>query len=145
MMKRLVACVIMLLATPLLAKNNPPSMPGVDAPELAGLGPDTVGFKTLTYIHRAQPNLQSADPKADNIPMHDRKLVVDIWYPAVAKKGAKRMIYRAAFWGEPPKPPVTFTAPGLAVLNAKATGSAHPLVIVSHGYSNAPADRKSVV
>ena len=139
MMKRLVACVIMLLATPLLAKNNPPSMPGVDAPELAVLGPDTVGFKTLTYIHRAQPNLQSADPKADNIPMHDRKLVVDIWYPAVAKRGAKRMIYRAAFWGEPPKPPVAFTAPGLAVLNAKATGSAHPLVIVSHGYSNAPA------
>ncbi len=139
MMKRLVACVIMLLATPLLAHNNPPSITGVDAPELAGLGPDGVGFRTVTYIHSAQPDLQSADVKTAAVPMHDRKLVVDIWYPALASKGAKPVTYRAAFWGEPPKPPVAFTVPGLAVRNAKPAGAAHPLVLVSHGYSNAPA------
>jgi predicted dienelactone hydrolase len=139
MMKQLVTCAIMLFAAPSLAKGTPPSITGIDAPELAVLGPDAVGFKTLRYIHRAQPDLQSPDPKTGLVQMHDRNLVVDIWYPALFRKGAKPVTYRAAFWGEPPKPPVAFTVPGLALLNATPTGMAHPLIIVSHGYSNAPA------
>ncbi len=138
MLKLLVAATTLSLVTPLQADANPPSIPGVDAPELAALGPDGVGFRTVTYIHRAQPDFQAVADKTDMVPMHDRKLVVDIWYPAAVSKRAKRMTYRAAFWGEPPRPPVAFTVPGLAVLNAMPTGTAHPLVILSHGYSNAP-------
>jgi predicted dienelactone hydrolase len=137
--KQWVVGAAILLASPLSAQNIPPSVPGVDAPELAALGPDGVGYKTLTYIHTAQPDLLLVDPKTGTVPLHDRKLVVDIWYPAATIKGAKRVTYRAAFWGEPPKPPVAFTVPGLAVQNAKPIGAAHPLVIVSHGYSNVPA------
>ncbi len=138
-MKRLTACAFLLLAVPSFAMSGPPGIAGVDAPELATLGPDGVGFKSLTYIHRSQPDLQLVDPRTGEVPMHDRKLVVDIWYPALVKKGSKYLTYRAAFWGEPPKPPVSFTVPGLAVMNATPTGAAHPLIIVSHGYSNAPA------
>jgi predicted dienelactone hydrolase len=138
-MKRLTAFAFMLFAVPSFAMSGPPGITGVDAPELAALGPDGVGFKSLTYIHRAQPDLQLVDSKTGEVPMHDRKLVVDIWYPALVKKGSKYLTYRAAFWGEPPKPPVSFTVPGLAVMNATPTGAAHPLIIVSHGYSNAPA------
>jgi predicted dienelactone hydrolase len=138
-MKRLTAYAFMLFAVPSFAMSGPPSITGVDAPELATLGPDGVGFKSLTYFHRAQPDLQLVDPKTAEVPMHDRKLVIDIWYPALVNKGSKYLTYRAAFWGEPPKPPVSFTVPGLAVMNATPTGAAHPLIIVSHGYSNAPA------
>lgn len=116
----------------------PPSIPGVDAPELAALGPDAVGVRTLTFVHRAQPDLLAAGI-AGVVPLHDRALVVDIWYPALVKPGASRVRYAAKFWGEPPRPPVAFTVPGLAVRGAPPVGRAHPLVIVSHGYSNAPA------
>ena len=114
-------------------------MPGIDAPELAALGSFGVGFKTVTLIHRAQPNLTGADPKTAIVPLYDRTLAVDIWYPAAVKHKAPAVTYRAAFWGEPPKPPVSFSVQGLAVLKAKPAGRAHPLIIVSHGYSNAPA------
>ncbi len=139
-MKYMTALCMALVATgPLQAHNVLPSVPGVDAPELAGLGPAGVGFRTINLLHRTQVDVQNGDPATGLAPVHDRELVVDIWYPAIVKKWAKRVIYRAAFWGEPPRPAVAFTVPGLAVMNAKATGHGHPLVVVSHGYSNAPA------
>jgi predicted dienelactone hydrolase len=135
-----VACPLPVHANPL---NTPPSVPGVDAPELAALGRDGVGYRTVTLVHNAQPDLQRAElktgPNTGTVPLHNRTLVVDIWYPAKPKKNAKPVIYRAAFWGEPPRPPAAFTVPGLAILNAAPAGALHPLVIVSHGYSNAPA------
>ena len=118
---------------------QPPSIPGADAPELAAVGPNGVGFRTATLIHREQPDFQAADMGTAVVPLRDRKLIVDIWYPATAGAKARRMTYAASFWGEPPQPPVAYTVPGLAVLNAPASGTGHPLVIVSHGYSNAPA------
>ncbi len=125
------------------AEARPPALTGTDAPELAALGPDAVGFRTLIFVHRRQPDLQAVDPKSDAVPLHDRKLVVDLWYPATVQHGVKRgampVTYQASFWGEPPKPPVRFTVAGLAVRDAKAVGNRHPLIIVSHGYSNAPA------
>jgi predicted dienelactone hydrolase len=132
-----------LLLLPLAAAANAggtvPSIPGVDAPELAAIGPDGVGFRTLTLVHKAQPDFQAVDAKTGVVPLRDRKLVVDIWYPARVAKGAKPVTYRGTLWGEPPHPPAAFTQEGLAVLNAKPVGRKHPLVILSHGYSNAPA------
>ncbi len=139
MLKWAITGLSLLIGAPLSANTSPPSAPGVDAPELAALGPNGVGFKSVTYHHRAQPDLQAADAKTGTVPLHDRALIVDIWYPAVVTKSNRHITYRAAFWGEPPRPPVSFTVPGLAVLNAKPVGAGHPLVILSHGYSNAPA------
>jgi predicted dienelactone hydrolase len=136
---RLLQALGLMLSMTVAAEAKPPSVPGIDAPELAALGPDGVGFRTVTFVHKAQPDLMAADAKTGAVPLHDRKLNVDIWYPAAVTKGAKRLTYRSSLWGEPPRPPVPFTVPGLAVQNAKPVGSAHPLVIVSHGYSNAPA------
>lgn len=120
------------------AVARPPSVPGADAPELAAMGPNAVGFRTITLVHRAQPLLEVSNPKAP-IALHDRKLVIDIWYPATVSRGAKPVTYRGTLVGEPPRPPVAFTQAGLAVLGAKPAGRNHPLVILSHGYSNAPA------
>ena len=126
----------MALASPLAA--NPPSVPGVDAPELAALGSDAVGYRTLNFVHRQQPDFQAGELTSAPVPLKDRTLVVSLWYPAAATD-APRATYKASFWGEPPKPPVAYTVPGLAGRDAPAVGSNRPLVIVSHGYSNAPA------
>ncbi len=142
-MKHMFALAILLCANPLNAQNTdiirPASVPGVDAPELAALGRDQIGFRTITLVNKRQLKLDVVDLKPDAATIYDRKLVVDIWYPATVKRGAKPVTYRAAFWGEPPRAPVAFTVPGLAVLGAKPVGNGRPLVIVSHGYSNAPA------
>ena len=116
-----------------------PARPGVDAPELAKLGPAGVGFRSVTFVHRDQPDLEHADPKTGAVRLHDRRLQVDIWYPAQVRKGAPKALYRGTLWGEPPRPPVAFTQAGLATPNAPRDGQRHPLVILSHGYSNVPA------
>jgi predicted dienelactone hydrolase len=137
-LRALAALFLALLLAPAWAAS-PPSVTGADAPQLAALGKEAVGFRTITLIHRAQPDVQNADPKTGAVQLRDRKLVVDLWYPATTKRGAKPVTYSASFWAEPPQPAVRFTVPGLAVRDAKTRGAGLPLVIVSHGYSNAPA------
>jgi predicted dienelactone hydrolase len=111
--------------------DGPPSRPVVDAPELAALGPHAVGVRTLTLVDR-----EAADVVA---PHHDRALQVDLWYPAIAVHGAKPAIYSGSLPAEQPGPPAAFTVPGVAVRDAKPDGGHYPLVIVSHGRSNATA------
>ncbi len=127
------------LVAPVASIAAPPSVPGTDAPELAKLGAYGVGFRTVTLVHKAQPDVENTDPKTQVVTQRDRSLKVDIWYPAIVRKGAKTVTYRGRLWGEPPRPPVSFSQAGIAVAGASPTGNAHPLVIVSHGYSNNPA------
>jgi len=130
------AC-LALLAAPVLA--GVPSMPGVDAPELAALGANKVGFRSVLLTHQNQPDVENGASGGTEVPLVDRNLRVDIWYPATVKNGAKPVIYRGSLWAEPPFPPVNFSQKGMAVSGAKAAGGKHPLVIISHGYSNNPA------
>ena len=120
---------------------GPPSVFGVDAPELAALGPFQVGVRTLTLVEAAQPDILAMDPKTATVPKADRTLRVDIWYPAVAvnSPGAHRETYSGTLPSEPPAPPATFTVQGIAIRDAHPAGQAYPLVVVSHGYSNATA------
>ncbi|HVC02187.1 MAG TPA: hypothetical protein VND80_08290 [Steroidobacteraceae bacterium] len=126
------------LTTPALAER-PPSVFGVDAPQLAHLGPHAVGFETITLVQHGQVDVLAYDPATGTAPKRDRRLVVDIWYPAVAEPQASRVVYSAAFPAEPPAPPAHFTIRGIAVRGAPFAGADHPLVVVSHGYSNEPA------
>ncbi len=141
MIKPLVIGLLLALSVPSHAgkTDNIPGRPGIDAPELAELGPHAVGFRSLTYIHRAQPYVEANAEPTGSVPLRDRRLVVDLWYPATHSLRAKRVIYSSSLPGEPPGPPVAFTQAGLAVAGAKPAGAGHPLVIVSHGYSNSPA------
>ncbi len=108
-----------------------PSRPVVDSPELAALGPLTVGVRTITLV----------DHNADDVaaPHADRRLTIDIWYPAHAARGAKAAHYDGSLPAEKPGPPATFSVPGIAVRNAAAIAGHYPLVVVSHGRSNATA------
>lgn len=132
--------VAFILAAPAAAKDSvpPPSKPGIDAPELAALGRYSVGYKSVTFVHRDQPNLLATDVAGGTVPLYDRKLSVDLWYPAKGRSSAKPVVYRGTLYGEPPQSPVAFTQRGIATANAKPDVDQHPLVIVSHGYSNSP-------
>lgn len=140
MTRNLLLSALLGLAAPALACPTPqgPAHVGVDAPELAHLGASGVGFRSVTFVHKNQPDLENPDPKSGAVALHDRSLRVDIWYPAKIGKGQRCVIYRGALWGEPPHPPVAFTQIGLAVAMAEPTGRNHPLVLVSHGYGNDP-------
>ena len=137
MIRNLTASILLLSTAPVLA--SVPAEPGVDAPELAALGSFDVGFRSVTFTHKNQPDFETANIEGSKVATADRELQVDVWYPAKVKTGAKAMLYRGILPAEPPRPAVSFTQKGLAVAGAKSTGSKYPLVIVSHGYSNNPA------
>ena len=133
------ALILVVVAFPANAQSNVPGNPGIDAPELAALGSYSVGFRTVAFVNKGQPDLENAEPSTGAVLLVDRTLQVDIWYPARVAKGAKTVTYRGSLWGEPPAAPASFRQPGLAVANANPVGRDHPLVVVSHGYSNNPA------
>ncbi len=119
------------------ALANPPSQPGVDAPELAALGSFAVGVRTLTLIEHDAIDVLSLNPDTGLPTTHDRTLLVDLWYPATNTVGANPLTYHATFPTEVPNQSIEFSATGLAITNAKPLLGPHPLVVVSHGYSNA--------
>lgn len=106
-----------------------------DAPELAASGPFAVGVTTMELINEAQLNIQEIS--AGVAPTYDRKLTVEVWYPA---KGSKEgnAVYADVLGipGNPNRPLVPFSFLGRAVREAEPDQSAgpYPLLIVSHGY-----------
>jgi predicted dienelactone hydrolase len=114
-----------------------PSQPAVDAPELAKLGSLAVGVRTTTYVHTDQPNVLAFNATSGVLPHHDRTLIVDIWYPAHDVGKAHPETYTANLPGEPSSPAAVFSIPGIAIRNAPPIAGKYPLVILSHGYSNA--------
>lgn len=117
--------------------HEAPSRPGVDAPELAHLGRFQVGVKTISLVDAAEIDVLAFDPVTGTAPRHDRELKVDLWYPAEVTSDAPREIYSGSLPAEPPAPPTRFSIPGIAVRDASPAAGRFPLVIVSHGYSNA--------
>jgi predicted dienelactone hydrolase len=133
----LLLAMVVLCIGPVYA-GEPPSRYGVDAPELARPGSDAVGFKTLHLVQPGQPDVLAFDAATGTAPPKDRSLTVELWYPARAAPGAPRVHYTGTLPSEPPAPPARFSIPGMAVRDAPLSGADHPLVIVSHGYSNDP-------
>jgi predicted dienelactone hydrolase len=135
---RIGSAVVLLCAALTCAAANPPSIPPIDAPELAALGPLAVGVRTLHLVDRDQYNVLAVDPKSGAVPREDRPLEVDVWYPTQPLSGARPETYHDTLPAEPPAPPAPFDVAGIAVRNAPMIRGAYPLVIVSHGYSNVP-------
>lgn len=121
-----------LVAAVLPSGSNAPAVPSVDAPELAQLGPHPVGVAEAAFVQRAQ-----ADPtRGDDRPLvADRELSLKIWYPAAA--AGPGITYRAAMSGADARD-VAFTVPGIATAGAAAAAGSFPLVILAHGFGNAP-------
>ncbi len=125
-----------LCASALLAQQ-PYSVPPADAPELAHRGPYKVGVRTLELVHPGQPDILKFDKETKKAPLYDRKLTLEIWYPAVVPDGAKELTsYTSPMPRSWPGLPASFEIPGKAQRDAPpaADGGPFPLVIVSHGY-----------
>jgi predicted dienelactone hydrolase len=133
----LFAAVAVLGACQVGAAAAPPSQFGVDAPELARLGEFAVGVRTLALVQRKQEDVLGFDSARGSVPKSDRTLTIDLWYPALAPAGAQREVYSGSLPSElPASAPANFTVPGIAVRDAPPAGKAHPLIVVSYGYSN---------
>jgi predicted dienelactone hydrolase len=143
MLRAVLAMAALLALAPFCrAAQEAPSLHGVDAPALALPGTHAVGFKTLRLVQPAQIDVLAYDPATGSAPRRNRRLTVDVWYPArPIPPGTATVVYRASLPSEPPAAPAHFTVPGIAVRGAPAetAGAGFPLVIVSHGYSNDPA------
>jgi predicted dienelactone hydrolase len=137
LMRNIVLLAIVCCLRPALA-GEPPSRYGVDAPELARLGDDAVGVKTLHLVQHAQLDVLAFDAASGSAPLVDRALTVELWYPAHPRRGAQRAVYTASLPSQPPAAPASFSIAGVAVRDAPSAGRNLPLVIVSHGYSNDP-------
>jgi predicted dienelactone hydrolase len=136
-MRKMLLLGIVFACGPVLA-GEPPSRFGVDAPELARLGNQAVGVKTLHLVQHEQIDVLAFDAAKGSAPPVDRALTVELWYPARPAPSAPHVVYSASLPSEPPAPPAHFSTPGVAVRDAPPSGAGHPLVIVSHGYSNDP-------
>ena len=140
-----IACEVLILLALLVVcaeqvlAGGPPSRYGVDAPELAHLGTDEVGVRTVHLLQHGQADVLAFDAAKGSAPSVDRSLTVDLWYPAQPAANAPRVVYTAQLPSEPPAAPRSFSIPGIAVRDARPSGTNLPLVIVSHGYSNDPA------
>lgn len=103
-----------------------------DAPELAPYGRQDVGVKTFRLVHPGQQDVvrfKAGQP----MPLYDRPLTVEVWYPARLAAGqAPAGQYRA--YGRDGKTELTLH--GRAVRDAQPDASAgpYPLLIISHGY-----------
>lgn len=123
---------VTLLAAAVAPAADAPAKPGVDAPELAALGPNPVGVADVAFVQPAQADpLQGEDKPA----IVDRRLSLKIWYPAGAAGAGTT--YHSALPGENGAD-VAFTVPGIATPDAAPAKGRFPLVILAHGYSNTP-------
>ncbi|GHF66023.1 alpha/beta hydrolase family protein [Seohaeicola zhoushanensis] len=99
-----------------------------DAPELAAFGPLPIGVTTLEFTNPGQIDIVNTKDGAQ--PVYDRKLTVEVWYPAAegtAPGGSYRALLRDG------KTEVTLQ--GRAARDAApASGATYPLIVISHGY-----------
>ena len=108
-----------------------------NAPELSARGTYKVGVRTLDFIHKDQVDVLKSNDGVD--PLYDRKLRVEVWYPARIAEGAKESVIYDQVMGLSNNPkriliPFTFTGRALRDAAPMLGEGAFPLVIVSHGY-----------
>jgi predicted dienelactone hydrolase len=125
----------LILATGAFAQGAP-SRPAIDAPELARLGDQGVGYRTVTLVDESAVDVLATDPESGVAPKRSRRLGVELWYPATVAAGAAPVTYSGSLTAEPPAAPTKFTRPGIAVRDASPVPGRFPLVLVSHGYDN---------
>ena len=103
-----VAGAVALLAATGAPAQDAPARPGVDAPELAALGPHPVGVADVEFVQPGQADpLQGRERPA----IVDRRLALKVWYPAAVS--GRGTTYRSALPGENGKD-VAFSVAGIA-------------------------------
>lgn len=126
------AAMILCNVTPLWGAQigkSAPSIPPVDAPELAQLGPFPVGTKTNVVKIPAAPTLTGPGMWT----VGPRTVAVRFWYPAQSGTSASPPGYAHTINARGSRP-VTLVTPGIAISEAAPRSSRFPLVLISHGF-----------
>ncbi|WP_298843265.1 alpha/beta fold hydrolase [uncultured Roseobacter sp.] len=121
-----VAALALLAAGQVLA--NPVDEVRPDAPELAPYGTFPIGVQTLRFVNPGQIDVLAVT--GDDVPLYDRELTVEVWYPAVEGTqpgGSYDTVLRDG------QTPVTLTGRAARDAEPVADGS-YPLIVISHGY-----------
>jgi dienelactone hydrolase len=108
-----------------------------DAPELSLRGKYKIGVRTLEVVHKDQLDILNA--KGGTEPVYDRKLKLEVWYPAIVKPETKDIIIyneSRGIQGDQRNPFIQYSFSGRAVRDGtpKSDEGPFPLIIVSHGY-----------
>lgn len=129
--RRIAALGLIALLAPALSLAQPPSRPGVDAPELAALGAFAVGTTYETLDLGPRPLLVADGASLKAVP-GTRQIGLRVWYPADPAKGAQPAIYTHTM-RLAASAPISYTIAAIAVENAPPHAGRYPLVVVSHG------------
>jgi dienelactone hydrolase len=108
-----------------------------DAPELAMRGEYKIGVRTIEVVHKGQIDILKAKDSVE--PLYDRKLKLEVWYPAIIPPEMKDIISydeTRGVPGDPKKPFIQYSFSGRALRDGvpNLSGGPYPLIIVSHGY-----------
>jgi len=101
-----------------------------DAPALAAFGPHSVGRTTLQLSHPGQIDIVNV-PEEGPLPVYDRPLTVEVFYPAQTSAPATPMA-TVTRDGTTPTELIGRSVEGAAP--KKDAGAPYPLVLISHGY-----------
>ncbi len=115
-----------------LAQDNRIDTIRSDAPELAQYGKSNIGVKTLQLVNPKQQDIikfKAGEP----MPVYDRPLTVEVWYPAKlaagqVASGQYRAITRDG------KTEVSLQGKAVRDAQPEPAGGPYPLLIISHGY-----------
>jgi len=134
MLRIIVTLSAMLVTLPAYAGEHVNRIDGQrpDAPELAAHGDLRVGVRTLEFTNPGQVDIVAIDPKQsrpDPLPTYDRKLTVEVWYPAAADASGDTGLRAYIRDGK-----TETTLHGQAMRDAAPAEGKWPLILVSHGY-----------
>lgn len=119
------------VAAPALAENRIDGQ-RPDAPELAAYGPMKVGVRTLEMTNPGQVDILAVDPAAPKpatLPVYDRTLTVEVWYPAAADASGETSFPAYIRDGK-----TEVTLHGQAMRDVPSADGSWPLIVVSHGF-----------
>ncbi len=128
-----IAAVLFLSGVTVQAANRiDTQLPG--APELAAYGSYTVGVRTYDVVNPGQIDilqLDNAEPLPDPLPLYDRPLTLEVWYPADATATGNTTLRAYLRDGV-----TEVDLQGRAIRDAAVVQNdgPFPLVIISHGY-----------
>ncbi len=128
-----IAAVLFLSGVTVQAANRiDTQLPG--APELAAYGGYTVGVRTYDVVNPGQIDilqLDNAEPLPDPLPLYDRPLTLEVWYPADATSTGNTTLRAYLRDGV-----TEVDLQGRAIRDAAVVQNdgPFPLVIISHGY-----------
>ncbi|KKB80443.1 hypothetical protein VW35_05740 [Devosia soli] len=124
----LTAALLITLGGTVLADGNRIDILRPDAPALAALGPNAVGVRTLTFVHKNQADVLTGDGAR-----YDRPLKIEVWYPADLEGETAGGDYPDV---QMANSDLKIILHGRAVRDAAPdrTQGPYPLVILSHGY-----------